>query len=125
MSASFKFSHYCTNVSSCPKGLGTVMLITIIIYTHTVVKHKRQARSMPNNEVLRALLNLRWDTASAQATSMVAEGEWVGLRTEDLDPQRHMTAEQSREKLSLHLSQCSILLYGLLCLSATSDAILL
>ena len=29
---------------------------------------------------------------------MVAEGEWAGLRTEDLDPRSHMTAERSRER---------------------------
>ena len=43
----------------------------------------------------------------------------------DLDPRRHMTTKWSSEKLSLHLNQCSVLLFGLLCLSAMSEAILL
>ena len=53
---------------------------------------------------------------------MVAEGEWVGLWIDDLDPRRPTIAEWCSEKLSLHLSQCSVLLYGLLCLSAMSRA---
>ena len=44
---------------------------------------------------------------------------------EDLDPRRHIIADHSREKLSLHLSQFIVLLYGLLCLSAIREAILL
>ena len=44
---------------------------------------------------------------------------------EDLDPRRHIIADRSREKLSLHLSQFIVLLYGLLCLSVIREAILL
>jgi len=49
----------------------------------------------------------------------------MGWWREDLDPRKHITAERRREKLSLHLSQFMVLLYGLLCLSAISEAILL
>ena len=51
--------------------------------------------------------------------------ELMGWWREDLDPRKHITAERRREKLSLHLSQFMVLLYGLLCLSAISEAILL
>jgi len=47
----------------------------------------------------------------------------MGWWREDLDPRKHITAERRREKLSLHLSQFMVLLYGLLCLSAMSEAI--
>ena len=49
----------------------------------------------------------------------------MGWWREDVDPRKHITAERRREKLSLHLSQFMVLLYGLLCLSAISEAILL
>ncbi len=43
----------------------------------------------------------------------------------DLDPLRHIVAERSSEKLSLHLIQWMILLYGLSCFLAVIEAILL
>ena len=59
------------------------------------------------------------------ARSISPQKELMGWWKEDLDPLRHITAECRREKLSLHLSQFMVLLYGLLCLSAISEAILL
>ena len=51
--------------------------------------------------------------------------EDTGLCREDLEPRRHMTAERSSKKLSLHLSQFMVLLYAFWCLSAIIDASLL
>ena len=48
-------------------------------------------------------------------------GWWAAER----DPRMHMIADLSSEKLSLHRSQCTILLYGLSCFSAISEASLL
>ena len=55
----------------------------------------------------------------------ISPQELIGWWREDLDPYKHITAECRSEKLSLHLSQFMVLLYGLLCLSAINEAILL
>ena len=49
-------------------------------------------------------------------------GVWEKM---DREPRRHMMADLSKEKFSLHLSQCSVLLYGLPCFSAKREASLL
>ena len=55
----------------------------------------------------------------------ISPQELIGWWKEDLDPRKHITAKRRSEKLSLHLSQFMVLLYGLLCLSAINEAILL
>ena len=49
----------------------------------------------------------------------------AGRWTIERDPRRHIMADLSSEKLILHLSQCNVLLYGLLCLSVIREASLL
>ena len=46
------------------------------------------------------------------ARSISPQEELIGWWREDLDPRRHITAERKSEKLSRHLSQLMILLYG-------------
>ena len=70
--------------------------------------------------------HIGWDPAlSTGHLNSIAEGRWAGLWIDDRDPRRYMITEQNSEKLSLHLSQYSVLLYALLCLSVMSEAILL
>ena len=56
---------------------------------------------------------------------MRTKQEVIGWWREDLDPRRHITADRRREEQSLHLSQFMVLLYGLLYLSAISEATIL
>ena len=49
----------------------------------------------------------------------------AGRWTIERDPRRHIMADLISEKLILHLSQCNVLLYGLLCLPAIREASLL
>ena len=60
-------------------------------------------------------------TVSRSPVRVGPDGRW----TIERDPRRHIMADFSSEKLILHLSQCNILLYGLLCLSAIREASLL
>ena len=62
---------------------------------------------------------------STRASSISPPKELIGLWWEDLDPRRHIIADRNNEKLSRHLSQFIVLLYGLPCFSAIKDAILL
>ena len=43
----------------------------------------------------------------------------------DREPRMHIMADLSKEKFSLHLSQCNVELYGLPCFSAKREASLL
>ena len=86
--------------------------------------HGLGARAIVEGDVqeYKAMKVFPWPSAMARS---ISPQELVGWWREDLDPRRHITAERSNEKVSLHLSQLMVLLYGLLYFSAIRDAILL
>ena len=70
--------------------------------------------------------SLKQDTRpSTRDSSISPPKELIVLWREDLDPRRNIIADRNNEKLSRHLSQFIVLLYGLPCFSAIKDAILL
>ena len=63
---------------------------------------------MPDNDALRAVLNIRWDLAlSTQATSMVTEGKWAvcGLKILTLGDTRLLNGAVKTQHLAVWLAQ--------------------